>query len=155
MKVSDLEQQGITWVFKLRPNDIRSLKTEETARDVPVHPVLLGLGILDLRTGRKPDDLLIPNTPRGEGKAFNAAQKQMGRLVRKFVSQDLALTFHSLRHSFRDAMRDAGLARSIEERLGGWKSTGGEAMEGYGSGHKMSKLFDELTKVVYEGVDIT
>ena len=155
LKVGDLERRGDIWVVKLRSNEYRGLKTEETARDVPLHPKLIELGLLALAEGRKPDELLIRDVPIGAGKAFNAAQKRMGRIVRNSVSGDPNLTFHSLRHNFRDAMREAGLPRGVEERLGGWTSNGAQAMEGYGQGHRIETLANWLAQVDYPGVDPT
>lgn len=154
LQVRDVEQQDGIWVIRIRKNDIRPLKTEETGRDVPLHPRLIELGILDLLEDRQPEDLLIPDIPRGDGKSFNAAQKRLARILRSHVSKDPDLTFHSLRHSFRDAMRDGGFPRGIEEKLGGWKATSGDAMEGYGRGHRMSVLRDWISKISYDGVII-
>lgn len=155
LQVKDLVQQGDIWVIRLRPNKFRSLKTDDTARDVPLHPQLIKLGILGLLKDRDPEELLIPGVPLGEGKTqFNLAQKRMARLVREKVSTDPNLTFHSLRHSFRDAMRDLGFPRGVEERLGGWKSSGNDAMEGYGRGHRLEVLREWIAKIAYEGVEI-
>ncbi|KPF81116.1 hypothetical protein IP83_13740 [Novosphingobium sp. AAP93] len=154
LQVKDLFKIGEIWVIRLRNNEFRKLKNKETARDVPVHPRLIKLGILKLLEGRQPDDLLIPDTPRGNGKSFNAAQKQMGRLIRTRVSTDPDIVFHSLRHSFRDEMRDQGFPTGVEERLGGWTTGGRTAMEGYGRGYKLEALRDWISKVAYDGVDI-
>lgn len=148
-KIGDLAQLNDVWVFRIRPNEFRSLKTTETTRDVPVHPRLIELGLLRLQEGRDPSQRLIPDVPWSETMKFNAAQKQMGRIMRRHVSSDPDLTFHSLRHSFRDAMRDAGFPRSVEERLGGWKSSGAEAMDGYGRGHRLEILLGWISKINY------
>jgi hypothetical protein len=52
-------------------------------------------------------------------------------------------------------MRDAGLPRGIEEKLGGWASSGSEAMEGYGRGYKMEVLADWLSKIEFCDVDVS
>ena len=154
LQVKDLVQKGDIWAFDLKPNEIRTLKTEETARVVPIHPKLIDLGILGLLQDRSPDELLIPGVPRGDGKSLNAAQQQLARLIRKHVSADPTLVFHSLRHSFRDAMRNAELPTSIEEKLGGWKITNNSTMDGYGSGHKLEVLLRGISKIGFEGVEI-
>lgn len=155
LQVGDLFQQGDVWGFRLRPNKYRDLKTEETARDVPVHPRLIELGILDLGGERAPDELLIPGVPVGRGTAFNAAGKQLRRIVREKVTQDRDAVFHSLRHNIRDAMRNGGLPRSVELRLGGWASESNDVMDGYGQGHRLEVLKDWIVKVDYDGVEIT
>lgn len=152
--VSDLLQLNEVWAFRVRPNQYRSLKTDETAREVPVHPRLIELGILELLKDRDPDQRLISDAPWSETMGFNAAQKHMGRLMRRHVSNDPNLTFHSLRHSFRDAMRDGGFIRSVEERLGGWKSGSSDVMDGYGRGHRLALLSEWIARIAYEGVMI-
>lgn len=81
-------------------------------------------------------------------------KKQMGRIVRNHVSVDPNLTFHSLRHSFRDELRDRGFPREIEARLGGWKTSDGSAMDGYGRGHKLMTLREWIAKVDYNGIHV-
>lgn len=154
LQVRDLMRVGDIWVFRLRPNEHRGLKTDDTARDLPVHPRLLELGILTLIDNREPDDLLLADVPRSKGKAFNGAQKQMGRLIRHYVSQDPDLTFHSLRHSFRDEMTDREFPREIQERLGGWTSGSGSAMDGYGRGPRLERLREWISKIAPHGLHI-
>ena len=155
LQVDDLFKRGDIWVFRIRENEFRTLKTADTAREVPVHPRLIELGVTDLVSDRDGDELLIPDAPRGKGKAFNAAQKQMGRLIRREVSFDPNLTFHSLRHGFREAMLDAGFPQGIEEHLGGWKSNSNPVMNRYGRGYPMlEKLNEWIGKLSYEGVEI-
>lgn len=153
-KVHDLVELNGIWTFRIRTNEFRSLKTGETARDVPVHPRLIELGVLELKEGRDPEERLIRGAPWNEKMRFNAAQKHMGRIIRRDVSPDPDLVFHSLRHSFRDAMRDGSFPRSVEERLGGWKAEAGSVMEGYGRGHRLEVLREWIAKVGYRGVVI-
>ena len=154
LKVSDVAQINGVWSFRIRPNEFRSLKTEETSREVPIHPRLIELGLLELLESRNPDQRLIADAPWSEKMGFNAAQKHMGRIMRRHVSSDPNLTFHSLRHSFRDAMRDGSFPRSVEERLGGWKAESGSVMNAYGRGHRMEVLRDWLSKLIFDGVTV-
>jgi len=152
--VSDIAKRGDIWVWCLRPNEYRTLKTSGTIREVPIHPKLIELGILQLVEGRAPEDLLLPGVPVGKGKSFGAAQKQMSRIIRKHVSDDPNLVFHSLRHSFRDETRNCGMPRELVEQIGGWASGSKSAMDGYGQGYSLSDLRDWLSKVTFNGVVI-
>jgi integrase len=154
LQVKDLVKLGDIWIIRLRENEFRGLKTPDTARDVPIHPRLIELGILELLAGRQPDDLLIPDTPLSKGRAFNAAQKQMGRLLRAKVSTDPNLTFHSSRHNFRDAMLDGGFPYGVDARLGGWKAGNNRVMDNYGRGYKIEMLNEWIAKVAYPEVVI-
>lgn len=150
--VGDFFYAGDVLAMRLRPNALRRLKNEATAREVPVHPRLIELGLEDLLRGRAADEPLIADTPRGDGKSFNAAQKQLMRIVRRSVSADRDLVIHSLRHSFRDEMRNKGFPRSVEEHLGGWKGEGSNSMDGYGRGHRLDILRDWIAKITFDGV---
>ena len=107
---------------------------------------------MELAKGKNADDLLLPDVPLSEGKAFNAAQKRMGRLIRTKVSKDKNLTFHSLRHSFRDEMTDKEFPREAQERLGGWKTGSGSAMDGYGQGLRLERLAQWVAKIAPHGL---
>ncbi len=155
-RVCDLIDQKGVWIWRVHPNESRTVKTAATVREVPVHPKLIELGILRLKEGRKEDDPLLPNVPRGTGKQpFGPAQKQLGRIVRQHVSKDKLLVFHSLRHSFVDEARGCGLPERVIERLGGWAGSKKSAMDGYGSGHRLPNLRDWLGKMVFDGVTIS
>ena len=154
LKVGDFFRSGDVLAIRLRPNDLRRLKNEATERDIPVHPRLIELGLEGLLKDRPGDEPLLSDVPRGDGKSFNAAQKQLMRIVRKHVSKDPNLVIHSLRHSFRDAMRDASFPRSVEQCLGGWRGEGSSVMDDYGRGHRLEVLRDWIGKVAYDGVNV-
>ena len=59
------------------------------------------------------------------------------------------MSFHSFRHSNRDALREAGISPERVRALGGWSGGGGGAEEIYGGGFKASTLAKEIRKVSY------
>ncbi|MET3473610.1 integrase [Novosphingobium sp. 1529] len=152
LAVNDIEKMCDIWVFRVRPNTFRELKTDASRRDVPIHPLLIERGLLNLTHCRQPDQMLLRDAPAVAGTS-NAAQKRLARVVRISIS-DKRASFHSLRHNFRDAMRAAGTPHDIAARLGGWSSQGSEAMEGYGDGHSISVLAHWMFQIAYPGVDM-
>lgn len=60
--------------------------------------------------------------------------------------------FHSFRHTFKDACREAGLARDLHNTLTG-HTTGG-IDEGYGLGFSMRALGEAIEQIRYEGLTI-
>lgn len=133
LKAGDLKQVDGVWVFDLKPNEVRSLKTAETSRMVPVHPELLKLGICKLKEGKGDDDLLIDGVPFSADGSMNRAQKSMMAHIRKHVSLDKHAVFHSLRHNFRDELREICAPLDIATKLGGWKPEGSQSMASYGT----------------------
>lgn len=152
LAVNDIGKMGDIWVFRVRPNAFRELKTDASRRDIPIHPALIARGLLDLVQGRQPDQMLLRDAPAVAGTS-NAAQKRLARLVRGSIA-DRRASFHSLRHNFRDAMRAAGTPHDIAAKLGGWSSQGSEAMENYGLGHALEVLSSWIEKLKYDDVEI-
>jgi integrase len=146
-----VEKIGQIWSLRVRENEFRDFKTPVTERDVPIHPTLLKLGILQLAEGRPSKELLFPDVPTGAGSRFNAAQKRLARLIRKNVTPDPKVVFHSTRHSFRDETRNCGIPREMITRLGGWSGSGA-AMDDYGDGYSLTQLKAGLAKVKYGNV---
>ena len=63
-------------------------------------------------------------------------------------------SFHSFRHCFRDALREANAPLERVRAIGGWADTGGsEAI--YGKGFTPSTLAKEVAKVKYKGLDLS
>ena len=67
-------------------------------------------------------------------------------------------SFHSFRHNFRDALRDARIERELAYALGGWASDSPEdnslTAENYGGGYKMATLYDAVASVRYHGLKL-
>lgn len=152
LATGDVEEIDGVWTFRVRPNAHRDLKTHTSTRDIPIHPRLVALGLPELAKGRHSDALLFADAPSTNGTS-NAAQKRMGRVVRSVISDERA-TFHSLRHNFRDATRNAGIPSDVVAKLGGWAGNGNQSMDGYGRGHRLETLREWITKVSYDGVEI-
>ena len=61
--------------------------------------------------------------------------------------------FHSFRHSYRDAVREAEISGEKVRALGGW--TTGRTEDNYGSGLRASTLAKDIEAVSYPGLDLT
>lgn len=99
----------------------KRLKTATSERYVPLHPALIEAGFLDFVEGRDAKTRLFPDLQPGPknsyshnfSKWFGAFKKRLGFVQRSLV-------FHSFRHGFRDACRDAEIAEETSRALGGW-----------------------------------
>ncbi len=72
------------------------------------------------------------------------------RFANFLKSQDLhgdGRTFHSFRHTFRDAVRDANLSDGLAKALGGWADH--EAHSGYGSGYQIDRLAEGIERLEF------
>jgi integrase len=128
----------------------RSLKTEGSARRVPIHKDLVETGFLDFvrdvveRGGGR----LFPECRKGpDGLFSHGFSKWFGRFCSSQGLTARSLVFHSFRHGFRDACRDAAVPAETAEALGGWSSAG--VASGYGNRGRLALLARESAKVAF------
>lgn len=141
----------------------KRLKTTRSRRDVPIHPELLKIGFLEFVTERRKagdSPRLFPELPSGaKGYYSHVFSKWFPRFVKSALGRESKASLHSFRHSFRDAMRVAGLSAESVAALGGWQ--GGEGnpslvMNKYGRGKEFFRLLArDLAKVKYGGLNLS
>lgn len=131
----------------------RTLKTKAARRDIPVHSELVRLRFLDFvkqrRAAAKPNDMLF----LGE-KA--TARDQWGRSlgwwfakhVRSLNLEGRKLTFHALRHDFREALREAEVEPALADYIMGHAQPGVGAIYG-ASRPSLTRLKAAIEKVRY------
>ncbi|RWF77018.1 MAG: site-specific integrase [Mesorhizobium sp.] len=125
------------------------LKTRGAKRRIPVHPALVKAGFLDfVAKVKSPADRLFPDIEIGDAKNRSSpASKLFVRLIRAAGVKSRKNCFHSFRHSFEDACRDAEVDSGVMNALQGHVERG---MAGrYGSGFKLERLNAELQKIKY------
>jgi integrase len=138
----------------------RRLKTKQSERFIPVHPLLIELGFLDFvaaqAKARGPDAWLFPLVAPGT-KGTAAYSKWFGRYIGAHGVTDTAKVFHSFRHSFIDALRVANVGDEIKHALLGW--SGGGIPAKYGAKDKAARfrhrLAESVASVTYTGLDLS
>ncbi|MGJ3261512.1 MAG: site-specific integrase [Rhodospirillales bacterium] len=134
----------------------KHLKNIESERDVPVHPALLDLGFANYVNERidTGDRRLFPLCELGADGTYSPFSKHFRRVLDSVgIKKRNRSVFHSFRHSFEDAMRQAGLEDSIRFRLAG--RTLRHSSEIYGQGYSTQRLFEEIQKIDYRGLDLS
>jgi integrase len=139
--------------------DAKRVKTEAGERFVPVHPELERLGFLRHwqameKAGRR---RLFPDLTRGADGYYSAPfSKWFTRYLKgpAVAAYTKKTTFHSLRHNYRDALRDTEISGEMVRALGGW-SNGGSASDDYGSGFTPERLYTAIHAVRYDGLDLS
>jgi len=118
-----VRQQDGAWLIDIvEDGDETLLKSSASARAVPIHPELIQLGFIDwvLGLGSDRDQAIFPRCKRNARGQFGETAKWLGRYMTKVgVKTDAALTFHSFRHTFIDALRRADLAEAEIQPLVG------------------------------------
>jgi putative transposase len=85
---------------------------------------------------------------------FNLQRHLISRFLTQIGAKTPKTSFHSFRHCYRDALREADISQERVRALGGWTAKGG-AEEIYGGGHRASTLAREIEKIGYPGLDLS
>lgn len=152
LHANDIEHiEGIACLV-IRAGEGRTLKTSQSERVIPLHPELIRLGILEYAESikAKGKERLFPTLRYGAlGSLSEKFSKGFARYLKQLDVKHEKNCFHSFRHNFRDALREAGIERDITLALGGWKdkSAGTEAI--YGKGYSVKRLHEAICKIGY------
>ena len=149
------ERDGVPVILvRPDPNGGR-LKTKAARRTVPVHPELARIGLLKFVAKQRDDghDRLFPELHTDHrGYRTDALQRRVNRQIDRAGAKGDRQSFHSLRHTWRDALREADVSRDATLAMGGWKSGGTEEI--YGGGLRASTLTREIAKLRYPGLEL-
>jgi len=141
----------------------KSLKNENSDREIPIHPVLFGCGLqqlIDRRSKAEEARLLMDYgrslTDESWSKTFSAwfrrYRKHVG--VERIVGGRNRVDFHSFRHLFEDVVRDLpDVKKEFRDALQGHGESGISAE--YGLGPTLQRLDDAIRKVSYPGLDLS
>lgn len=135
------------------------LKTENAVREIPLHPALKAIGLVDWVNRRRDrgELALFPEVP-----AHSNYEDQSSRFSKWYQSDlrhfDLGerrkkLTFHSYRHTFKRALDRADVREDKKEELCGWVR-GKRTSRRYGIGLEADVLKASVDAVRYE-VDLS
>ena len=129
------------WFFRIRFDEQgkNQLKTASSERNVPVHPSLIELGILELAASRPAGTLLFPELrPNGDGKLTEKWGQWFTTYRQSCGVTDPRIKFHCFRHAFKDFCREAGIIEGVQRQLMGHKPS--DVPSKYGSGFSANML---------------
>ncbi|MHC9097264.1 site-specific integrase [Pseudomonas aeruginosa] len=116
-----IEAQGTPCIRIDDTLDGQKLKNQSSRRTLPIHPVLISLGLLDHVTSIRASGAtrVFPDLSPTRGKYGHAPSKWFGRYRAKVGINDPRKTFHSFRHTFIDDLREAGVQDSLIKQMVG------------------------------------
>jgi integrase len=122
LHVSDVKQVDGVWCFDVNEEGDKRLKTESSTRIIPIHQNLIDLGLLRFVEAMKERKSvrLWPSLFRRDTDGYcPALGNWYGRFNRKHITDDPLKTFHSLRHTFADTLKQLGCQESLISELMG------------------------------------
>ena len=135
-----------------------TVKTESSRREVPLHPKLLEAGFLRYveRLNKDGETRLFPLLkPDSKGDYSGNWSKWWGRYARGAIGiTDQKKVFHSFRHSFKDACRNAEISKEVHDRLTGHKGDASDAGNQYGIGPNLKTLHQAIQRIRFDGLTL-
>ncbi|GEM_PF-5790189 len=156
IKKEEIEELKNLWFFNIKYREDRRVKKSASVRKIPVNSTLSKYGFFDYLqqmkalsgdTGYLFEDAMSPKDPADAySKVF--ARQQIKAGVKNEPRKDC---FHSLRHSYRDAMREAELGHDAIGALGGWLDN--SVSGNYGSSLSDKQLNESMQKLDFSFLD--
>jgi integrase len=107
-----------------------------------------------------PDCVTLPTVGSGrlfsyrtdtDGKATTAAGQAVNPIIQKVCNERLRNSAHSMRHTFKDLMRNAGVSKEMNDFITGHGI--GDAGGGYGEGHSVTNRYQAMMKIKHRWLE--
>lgn len=151
--VQDIRQGEGIWYFDFNADgDDKNLKNISSKRKTPLHSELIRMGFLDyLEQKRKNGEVrLFPDLSLScDGTYSNAFSKKFNHFLTRFNIKTDKTSFHSFRHTFIDALREANVPRETRQALVGHLNTHG-AHDSYGSKTGLKQLYEAINLICFD-----
>lgn len=153
LDVTDLKEVGGVWVFDLQEEGDKELKTVESRRTVPVHPLLIKLGLLEYVASVRAQGSakmwpLLAKSANGYGSAIS---KWFNRRLRLLGVTDARKVLYSTRHTVATKLKQLEVQDSRVSELLGHKVEG-ETFGRYGKQLNVARLAEIVGMLDY-GLD--
>lgn len=146
--VTDIKQDGDIAYFDVSKGEGKQVKTASSVRRVPVHKVLVELGLLDLTKNKPGGNRIFDELGVGtDGYHSQVFSKWWGRYSKAIGFHTHKTAFHSFRHNFKDALQSAEVQEYVAKALMGHANK--DVHSQYGSGPTLQILKKNIDKVSY------
>lgn len=149
--VEDVIMLDGCWCFDVNADKDKRLKNAASVRVIPVHPVLIELGLISYCENIKQSghSRLWMNLSRDQLHGYtNSIGKWYQRFNRQYVTEDPKKVFHSMRHTVADTLKQKGVSEVVIAELLG--HTHASITSGrYGKRYQPKVLLDALMQLDY------
>jgi len=145
LRIEDLNLTAEKPYFRIQAYGQRTLKTDNSERDVPVLPLLKKVlkRYTEASSASKKDPLFPRYNNMADPPRADAASASVNKWIR---SMGITKTSHSFRHSVISLFRDAGIPRDLWEEITG--HSGQRISDGYGVGVSHTRKYEALSKAL-------
>lgn len=155
LSVEDVIDVDGVWCLNLTVFDAKGvrvpgkrLKTPSSERMLPLHSALIEAGFIEFVERQANQGRLFSDLSAGPNESYSHGfSKWFGRFKIATGFTDPALVFHSFRHGFADACRDADIGDDTRRALGGWAAIN-EATK-YGNRGAVANLHRDIKKISF------
>ncbi len=155
LNTNDLKFENDVWFFDIAPDEAgeKIIKTTSSIRKVPVHHQLIKLGLIEYylqkRAAKKPR-IFHEIKRSASGGYSDSFSKWWSRYMTSTNIRTVKTTFHSFRHTFVDALREANVHEDVRRSLTGHiAGNSNDAHSNYGHGTSLKRLKTEINKLEY------
>jgi integrase len=164
--LSDVRQVQQTWLMDITETsddgneDRKSLKTDSSRREVPIHKELIRTGLLDYveEIRAAGHSRLFPLAVRNSrGQMMADFSREFGRYLERIgVKNGRGLSLYSFRHGAFDAMRRAGYLDEQFNFIFGHVSSGNRVTKGYGvlTQGMLEQRVELVNAIEYPGLEL-
>ena len=147
LHVEDIKELEGTWCLDINEEADKKVKSDASKRVIPLHDELLSLGFIGFVESQKSHghDRLFPELRKGRDGYGHSFQKWFGREKTKAGFPKLTKSFHSLRHTFIDRLRNLGVDEAKLAALAG--HTNSSITSTYGQGYHIAQLHEVVNKL--------
>lgn len=126
------------WFIDVNKEDGKKVKTLSSVRLIPVPTRFIELGFLDFVSACNTSTLFDINPSASTGYRSDVYSKSFAYFTKTKGIREDRVSFHSLRHNFKDAALAADVPEAAYKQLGGW--TEDSVSGNYGSGYPLDRL---------------
>lgn len=160
LEITDVRQDATTghWLLDINSDQDKKLKTDTSAREVPLHPKLIKLGFLDFVThvGTSNETRLFKDERRNSRGEFGNFSKRFNRYKEGLgIKSDThnKLDFHSFRHTLQTLLFDKGEEEYVVNALCGHSpAQRSEGVRTYSRGPGLKAKYEVLLNLEF-GID--
>lgn len=155
LETTNLRQDGDVWFLEITEvaddEEVvgKSLKTQGSTRNVPVHRMLIENGFIAYAQAAT-EPYIFRSKYASQQRLSHEYSKWFGRYLDKIGLDDPGIVFHSFRHNFISACRKANIIKEVHDSFTGHKpqDIGGK----YGSHDRLMEFLKaEIDRVEYDG----